>query len=399
MLAMRPSHEEDQAPDAPLTQPILQFGTSRFLQAHVDLFVSEALESGQPGAAPGGITVVQTTENADSAARIAALANGSGYPVHVRGLHAGRLIDATLTGRAIRQAVHVRKDWALLREAISGPVQIIISNTGDQGYRLDERDNARAFAEPSRVPHSFPARLLSLLHTRWQNRPDAPLSLFPCELIEKNGEVLRGIAVELALRWHMPDDFIRYLTEHCVWANSLVDRIVSEPIRPVGAIAEPYALWAIEKQPRLQVPCVHPSIVLTDNLHHFERRKLFLLNLGHTFLAERWLRDARAAEETVCGAMNDPALRAELEKVWQQEVLPVFDLLGEGDDALAYVAQVRERLLNPFLAHRLADIAQNHAQKKQRRIAPLLALAASLTRANGTIIDQPLLTEMMAGDI
>lgn len=97
--------------------------------------------------------------------------------------------------------------------------------------------------------------------------------------------------------------------------------------------------------------------------------------------------------------MNDPALRAELEKVWQQEVLPVFDLLGEGDDALAYVAQVRERLLNPFLAHRLADIAQNHAQKKQRRIAPLLALAASLTRANGTIIDQPLLTEMMAGDI
>ena len=27
--------------------PILQFGTSRFLQAHVDLFVSEALESGK----------------------------------------------------------------------------------------------------------------------------------------------------------------------------------------------------------------------------------------------------------------------------------------------------------------------------------------------------------------
>jgi tagaturonate reductase len=79
--------------------------------------------------------------------------------------------------------------------------------------------------------------------------------------------------------------------------------------------------------------------------------------------------------------------------------LPIFDLLGEGDDALAYVAQVRERLLNPFLAHRLADIAQNHAQKKQRRIAPLLALAASLMRATGTIVDQPLLTEMMAGDI
>ncbi|SEE92864.1 tagaturonate reductase [Burkholderia sp. WP9] len=396
---MRPSHEEAPTLAAPLTQPILQFGTSRFLQAHVDLFVSEALESGQPGAAPGGIAVVQTTESADSAARVAALANGRGYPVHIRGLHSGRLIDVTLTGRAIRQAVHVRRDWARIRQTICGPVQIVVSNTGDQGYQLDERDNASDFADPSRVPHSFPARLLSLLHTRWQNHPEAPLSLFPCELIEKNGEVLRGIAVELALRWQMPEEFIRYLIDHCVWANSLVDRIVSEPIRPVGAIAEPYALWAIEQQPRLQIPCVHPSIVLTQNLQHFERRKLFLLNLGHTFLAERWLREARATDETVCAAMNDPVLRAELETVWQQEVLPVFDLLGEGDDALAYVAQVRERLLNPFLAHRLADIAQNHAQKKQRRIAPLLALAASLMRATGTIVDQPLLTEMMAGDI
>lgn len=94
--------------------------------------------------------------------------------------------------------------------------------------------------------------------------------------------------------------------------------------------------------------------------------------------------------------MNDPVLRAELETVWQQEVLPVFDLLGARDDALAYMAQVRERLLNPFLAHRLAEISQNHAQKKQRRIAPLLALAASLTQAKGTRIEQPRLTEMMA---
>ncbi|WP_345817632.1 mannitol dehydrogenase family protein (plasmid) [Paraburkholderia sp. PREW-6R] len=305
----------------------------------------------------------------------------------------------TLTARAIRQAVHVRRDWALLREAIAGPVRIIVSNTGDQGYQLDERDNADIFADPSRVPHSFPARLLSLLHTRWQKQPDAPLSLFPCELIEKNGEVLKGIVVGLALQWQMPGDLIRYLADHCVWANSLVDRIVSEPIRPIGAVAEPYALWAIEQQPRLQIPCVHPSIVLTENLQHFERRKLFLLNLAHTFLAERWLRDARAAEETVLNAMSDPVLRAELEAIWQQEVLPVFDLLGEGDDALAYVAQVRERLLNPFLAHRLADIAQNHEQKKQRRIAPLLALAASLTQANGTRIEQPRLTDIMASGI
>ena len=46
--------------------PILQFGTSRFLQAHADLFVSEAAQSGQ---ALGNITIVQTTNSAQGAAR------------------------------------------------------------------------------------------------------------------------------------------------------------------------------------------------------------------------------------------------------------------------------------------------------------------------------------------
>jgi tagaturonate reductase len=35
---MRTSHEEAKILAAPLRQPILQFGTSRFLQAHVDFF-------------------------------------------------------------------------------------------------------------------------------------------------------------------------------------------------------------------------------------------------------------------------------------------------------------------------------------------------------------------------
>jgi tagaturonate reductase len=254
---MADSHTEARTLSAPLRQAVLQFGTSRFLQAHVDLFVSQALESDEPGAAIGGIAVVQTTESADSAARIAAFSNGSGYPVRIRGLRAGEIVDEMLTGRAIRQAVHVRKDWARVREAVSGPVQIIVSNTGDRGYQLDERDDVRDLAAPGHVPHSFPARLLALLHARWQSQPDAPLSLFPCELIEKNGDVLREIVVNLASQWGLPGKFIDYLAEHCVWANSLVDRIVSEPIRPVGAVAEPYALWAIERQPRASFGRAH----------------------------------------------------------------------------------------------------------------------------------------------
>jgi tagaturonate reductase len=231
-----------------------------------------------------------------------------------------------------------------------------------------------------------------LLHHRWCSVPAAPLSLFPCELVERNGDTLRDLVAGLAQEWALPEDFVAWLRGHCVWANSLVDRIVSDALHPVGAVAEPYALWAIEQQPRLVLPCRHDDIVLTSDLERYERLKLFLLNAGHSYLAERWLRDGRAADETVVQAMNDPALRAELEALWQDEIVPVFEKLGQRSEALAYLVDLRERLLNPYLAHRLADIAQNHAQKKQRRFGPVLALAAEL----GLALPQPRLRAALA---
>ena len=51
------------------------------------------------------------------------------------------------------------------------------------------------------------------------------------------------------------------------------------------------------------------------------------------------------------------------------------DALGQGGEARDYLVALRERLLNPWLAHRLADIAANHETKKARRLAPVVALA------------------------
>lgn len=376
--------------------PILQFGTGRFLQAHVDLFVSQALPLGQ---ALGGIAVVQSTDSAQSSTRLAALSAAQGYPVRVRGLRDGAAIDEVVQVTSVRAGWHAGREWARLREAMATPVQVIVSNTADQGYALDPADGPAALAMTTTPPRSFPARLAVLLWHRWQHRPDAPMTLCPCELVGRNGDTLREIVMGVASSWGAPADFIAYLREHCVWVNSLVDRIVSAPLHPAGAIAEPYALWAIERHPRMVLPCSHPAVVLTDDLAGFERLKLWLLNLAHSFLAECWLADGRSPDETVLEAMHDPALRARLEDVWRDEVLPVFDDLGQGDDARAYLDGLRDRLLNPFLAHRLSDIAQNHAQKKQRRFAPVIEAAAraglplrqpQLRAALSTVADRPL---------
>jgi tagaturonate reductase len=353
-------------------QPILQFGTSRFLQAHVDLFVSEAAERGE---ALGGITVVQTTGNPVSSKRLRAMARDEGFEVIVRGLAGGEAVDLRKICRSVREALHAASDWPAVRERVRGPVQVIVSNTGDSGWALVPEDGATLLSDAAAAPASFPAKLLVLLHDRWQAQPQAALTLLPCELVSRNGERLCEIVVRLACEWGCRPAFVDWLQEQVVWANSLVDRIVSEALEPAGAVAEPYALWAIEARPRLQLPCRHPAIVVTDGLARFERLKLFLLNLGHTWLAELWIRRRLPAGLTVLQAMQDAALRGSLEDTWQHEVLPVFDALGQGEEARAYLQGLRDRLLNPFLVHRLADIAQNHALKKARRLEPLVELA------------------------
>ena len=69
-----------------MARRILQFGTSRFLQAHVDFFVHEARLAGQD---IGPITIVKTTAGGARDGRVEALGGANGFPVRFRG-HAER---------------------------------------------------------------------------------------------------------------------------------------------------------------------------------------------------------------------------------------------------------------------------------------------------------------------
>ena len=347
-----------------MTCPVMQFGTSRFLQAHVDLFVSEAMARHE---AAGPIAVVQTTNSADSRRRVEGFRRTRPYPVQIRGVVDGAVIDRRVEVGSVVEAFHAVDDWPEIEARFVAETRFVVSNTGDRGWQPDPADDAS--------PKSFPAILLRLLHARFAARAE-PLVLLPCELISGNGTALRTLMFELARAKHPDPAFVEWLGR-CVWVNSLVDRIVSEALDPVGAVAEPYALWAIAAAPGVEVPCTHPDVHVVADLLPYERLKLFILNLGHTVLAERWIAEHRAPDLTVAEALGDPDLRAGLDEAYDAEVLPVFAALGMAEQAAAYRATVLDRFSNPFLRHRLSDIAQNHAAKKQRRITPLLALAAA----------------------
>ena len=281
-----PGHKRARA-ESNLTEfPILQFGASRFLQAHVDLFVSEALPRGE---AMGRIAVAGTTGSPESRRRVAAFAAGQPYPVLVKGLSEGAVVDETVEVSSVGAGVDAVTQWDEL-ERLFIAARCAISNTADRGYETDPADRPDAACRRGRSRPSSPSSCSRALRAGAE-----PITLFPCELTPGNGQVLRGVVLDVLDRWQAPAEARRWVGEECVWVNSLVDRIVSEPLEPLGAVAEPYALWAIEDQPGLELPCRHPAIVVAADLKPYERLKLFILNLGHTYLAEIWEQGRRRA--------------------------------------------------------------------------------------------------------
>jgi len=365
---------------------IIQFGTSRFLQAHAAFFIHEARQSGQD---VGPVTVVQVSGASSRSGRVAAFGNPEGYPVVIRGMSDGRSVDRTVQVTSVDRGLSAIEHWEELSRLFSEDAEFVISNTGETGYRTwPEEDH---FGAADRVPRSFPAKLAALLVRRWQ-ASGRPLVILPCELMTGNGRVLQQTVIDCARLNHAPPEFHTWLDDHVAFAETLVDRIVSEPIEPVGAVAEPYALWAIKRAPGVRAPCRHPSIVLTDDLEPYERLKLHILNLGHTFLAEIWQREDRPADETVRAILADKDIRARLDALYENEVLPGFAANGMGDEAKAYVATTLDRFLNPFLDHRIADISQHHPEKVARRIHAFL----DWTDKAGSTSGMPVLRQVAA---
>jgi len=362
------------------TTPILQFGTSRFLQAHADLFLSQAMEDGQE---VGPITVVQSSGDPIRAKRLGALVGS--YPVRIEGLKDGQRQLETIAVKSVARTLSTACDWMQIVRIFVNEAQIVLSNTGDAGFTPKARDTDLRFDQAM----SYPAKLTQLLRLRFAAGA-APIQIMPMELITDNGAVLKRRVMQLAEQ--DPAEFRTYLERDVIWVNSLVDRIVSQPLEPAGAVAEPYALWAIEAQPCLIPPCDHPSVQIVPSLAEIEALKLFVLNLGHTFLADRWLRAQGADDVLVRNLIQDPIELKSLENVLNNEVRPAFVAARLEDQFDPYVATTLERFSNPFLDHRIADISQNHHQKVERRIAAMLGWA----KAQGDHSIKPSLTEIVA---
>ncbi|NKB72422.1 MAG: altronate dehydrogenase [Candidatus Latescibacteria bacterium] len=346
-----------------MNETILQFGAGNFLRAFVDAFVHEANGQGQE---VGRIVVVQSTPGP----RAQLLNEQEGrYHVVTRGLVGGQLIDRVDEVASISRALVAAEEWEQVLEVARSPaLRWVVSNTTESGFVLDPAEKAPGDG----TPRSFAAKLAVVLESRFAAGLE-PLTIMPCELFDDNGGCLRQLVLEQAAAWGWSGELVEWIEGGCRWVDSLVDRIVSgypadHPLAATDrllAAAEPFRLWVMQGQGDETLLCRHPDMQVVSEVAPYSLRKVRLLNGAHTALVGH----VRGMDfTTVRQALADEAVKGWLEELIFKEIIPVVEERVEG--ARAFAEEGLERFANPFLDHRLADIALHHESKIETRLLP-----------------------------
>jgi tagaturonate reductase len=346
-----------------LPETILQFGAGRFLRAFVDRFVHQANESGQN---VGRIVVVQRA--ADQRSELLG-ERPDGYQVLVRGYQDGELIERRERVRSISRILLADGQWPdVLAFAKSPALRLIVTNATESGYVLDAKDQL-----DSAPPSTLPAKLTQALWKRFQ-AGSLPVTMLPCELIERNADKLWELMAMQSRAWGLPDEFRAWMRDDCVWLNSLVDCIVTMPepalaeSDPLLICAEPYYLWALEKPADRSVKLFeHPALRVADDIAPFFLRKVRILNGTHTAMVGKFLGRFDTVQELLA---DKPAARW-IRDLMYDEIVPT--LAYRLDLVASFADETFDRFRNPFTNHKLSDIAKGHADKVKVRLAPTRA--------------------------
>jgi tagaturonate reductase len=205
----------------------------------------------------------------------------------------------------------------------------------------------------------------------------------PCELIDRNGDNLKSIVIQLANEWGLEKEFISWIENSNYFLNTLVDRIVTGyPRDEVEKIteelgykdnlldtAEIFHLWVIEGDKKFskELPLTHAglSVIWTEDMTPYRTRKVRILNGAHTMTV---LAAYLYGLDTVMECMDDDLIRAFMRKGIFEEIIPTLDLPEK--ELLDFANAVSERFKNPFIKHYLLSISLNSTSKYKTRVLP-----------------------------
>lgn len=357
---------------------ILQFGEGNFLRAFVDWMIDGANEKKLMN---HSITVVQPIPQGENIRQIFERQDCL-YHVYLEGVKNKQPIKEVSLVKSIHNIVNPYSDYEAYRETFLGDeLELIFSNTTEAGIRYEEGDDLSA-----KPPKSFPAKITALLFERFKKFNGAPhkgLHIICCELIENNGSTLQEYVLKHARFNQLGNDFEKWLTEHCHFYDTLVDRIV--PGFPKDTIndikkeigfddnlvvkGEYFHVWAIGGntliKEKLPLDKAGYNVLFMEDIRPFRAKKVRILNGAHTAMVQiGLLMDC----QTVKNTFDTPEIEQYIHKMVETEVLPVID--GNREEVKYFAEKIVERFYNPFIKHYLKDISLNSLSKWETRDFP-----------------------------
>jgi len=349
---------------------ILQFGEGNFLRGFIDWMVQRLHDR---GLFDGGVKIIQPRagDTLGAVGKILNAQNGS-YHVCLRGLENGQTVER-LEEIKVVQGVDL---WTNLeRYAVLPELRFVVSNTTEAGIQYLKGEN------------TFPFKVFKLLKARFA-AGRAGLVFLPCELVERNGELLK----ECVLKYidDAGDAGLRaWVESECVFCSTLVDRIIAgkpDPesagryARQIGApdealvCGEPFHFLAVcppqgyDLEKELPLRAAGLNVVYTADLQPYRTRKVRFLNATHTTMVYPGL-EKGFTEVAQC--LEDQEFNKFVRQVVFEEIFPTVSLPDA--EKREFAATVLERFANPFAHHQLQSIALNTLAKWKTRCLPVIS--------------------------
>ena len=284
----------------------------------------------------------------------------------------------------------VEGDNAALIAAMSRPeIRIVSLTVTEGGYYVDPAtgrfdpthpDIVADGANPDKPATAFGAILAALKARRAAGVQ--PFTVMSCDNLPGNGHVTEAAVVGLA---RLSDPALAdWVQANVAFPNGMVDRITPATgprerdmaasfgltADPVPVTCEPFRQWVLEDNFPAGRPALEKvGVTFTPDVHAYEVMKIRILNGGHAIIAyPGGLLDIEYVHE----AMADPQIRAFLEKVEREEILPIVPPVPN-TDLNDYFTLIVDRFANPEVADPERRLCLDGSNRQPKFIIPSIA--------------------------
>ena len=362
-----------------LPEKVIQFGEGNFLRAFINWMFSRLIDE---KLFDGSVVVVQPIRKG----RIEALNAQEGLSTLImRGFKNGQPVEEIEIVKGVSRGIDPYSAWdELLRCAENPDITYVLSNTTEAGIAFDPRDRP-----DDAPPESFPGKIAAYLYRRYLYfKGDATKGLIflPCELNDRNGDLMKATVLRLAEHWNMDPGFIEWVKQDNHFLNTLVDRTVPGYPKDEAPrlceelgyeddllnVCEMFHLWVIEDPAGLteRLPFLKAGLDVrrVSDITPYRTQKVRILNGGHTASVPAAF---LYGLDTVEGMMKHDVMGKYVRKVIYEEIIPSLD--GDPSELAGFAGEVVRRFENPLIKHYLSSILLNCISKYAARVIVSIA--------------------------